>query len=149
MPPLANISNLWNTQSERPQKKTDTIRIHESGDFFSKTYIGKWNSLVKLFPNLVFYYYTKTNILNFSEFNNNSNVVANLSVYKGCLNFGNADYINNLEEKIKNDPMIKFFRCPCKPGEAEKICNGKGKKACNLCKNKIENKLNFCAIHEH
>lgn len=130
-------------------KKTDTIRIHESGDFFSKAYITKWNSLVKLFPNLVFYYYTKTNILNLSEFNSNSNVVANLSVYKGFLNFGGADYINNLEEKFKNDPMINFFRCPCKPGESEKICNGKGKKACNLCKKRIENKFNFCAIHEH
>lgn len=49
------------------EDSVDYVRIHESGDFFAQYYLNMWIEVIKLFPNLKFYFYTKSeNILDFS-----------------------------------------------------------------------------------
>lgn len=35
------------------------VRIHDSGDFYSSEYYSKWDRIMRLFPNVQFYAYTK------------------------------------------------------------------------------------------
>ncbi len=39
--------------------KQSYIRIHDSGDFYSPGYLNRWLSIIKAFPDVVFYAYTK------------------------------------------------------------------------------------------
>jgi hypothetical protein len=45
-------------------KKVTTVRIHESGDFYSQAYFDAWCRIAKARPDLNFYAYTKTWFLN-------------------------------------------------------------------------------------
>ena len=56
-----NFINLMNSEIKR--KKVDFLRIHDSGDFYSKSYIQKWFSIANDNPNVNFYAYTKSFIL--------------------------------------------------------------------------------------
>ncbi len=56
-----NFINLMN--SEIKKKKVDFLRIHDSGDFYSKVYIKKWFTIANDNPNVKFYAYTKSFIL--------------------------------------------------------------------------------------
>lgn len=42
------------------EKKPTHIRIHPSGDFYSKEYFIKWIKIARLFPEVIFYGYTKS-----------------------------------------------------------------------------------------
>jgi hypothetical protein len=44
---------------ELKQKRATIVRLHASGDFYSKAYISKWYSIVNQCPNVSFYAYTK------------------------------------------------------------------------------------------
>lgn len=39
--------------------KANLVRIHDSGDFYSKDYVNKWLEVCKALPNIQFYAYTK------------------------------------------------------------------------------------------
>lgn len=41
------------------QQKQLVIRIHDSGDFYNAEYIGKWFEVMKYYPTVKFYAYTK------------------------------------------------------------------------------------------
>jgi len=41
------------------KRKSEYIRVHESGDFYSESYILKWYSICRRLPNKTFYAYTK------------------------------------------------------------------------------------------
>lgn len=56
-----NFINLMNSEIKR--KKVDFLRIHDSGDFYSKSYIQKWFIIANDNPNVKFYAYTKSFIL--------------------------------------------------------------------------------------
>jgi len=56
-----NFINLMNSEIKR--KKVDFLRIHDSGDFYSKAYIQKWFTIANNNPNVKFYAYTKSFIL--------------------------------------------------------------------------------------
>ena len=43
---------------EIKRKKADYIRIHDSGDYYSKAYLNKWIEIMKALPNVRFYSYT-------------------------------------------------------------------------------------------
>lgn len=45
---------------EIKKKKADAIRIHDSGDFYSKEYLDKWVTIAKDNPKVKFYAYTKS-----------------------------------------------------------------------------------------
>lgn len=40
------------------KKKPDYIRVHDSGDYYSRKYLHKWLDLARLFPEVKFYSYT-------------------------------------------------------------------------------------------
>jgi len=56
-----NFINLMNDEIKK--KKVDFLRIHDSGDFYSKSYIQKWFNIANDNPNVKFYAYTKSFIL--------------------------------------------------------------------------------------
>lgn len=53
----ANVTELLS------KRKNQVTRIHESGDFYSIEYIGKWYRIASNLPNMKFYAYTKRNYL--------------------------------------------------------------------------------------
>lgn len=44
--------------NEIVKKKPDYIRVHDSGDYYSKKYLNKWIDIALLFPEVKFYSYT-------------------------------------------------------------------------------------------
>ncbi len=40
------------------KKKPDYVRVHDSGDYYSKKYLNKWIDIANLFPEVKFYSYT-------------------------------------------------------------------------------------------
>ena len=52
---------LLNTELHKNLKKKHTrVRIHESGDFFSREYLMAWIMVAQTNPNLDFYCYSKS-----------------------------------------------------------------------------------------
>jgi hypothetical protein len=41
-------------------RKVNTVRIHDSGDFYNQEYYDKWCDIASMFPEITFYAYTKT-----------------------------------------------------------------------------------------
>lgn len=41
-------------------RSVNTVRIHDSGDFYSQEYFNKWCEIARLMPHLTFYAYTKS-----------------------------------------------------------------------------------------
>jgi hypothetical protein len=42
------------------KKKPDFIRVHDSGDYYSKAYLNKWLTIAEQNPNVKFYSYTNS-----------------------------------------------------------------------------------------
>lgn len=55
---MTELIKVKNKTAER-QVKQLIIRIHDSGDFYSKEYLEKWLKVINRFPNVKFYAYTK------------------------------------------------------------------------------------------
>jgi len=79
----ARMGNLAASQSEHfvilalaalDQTKADTVRIHDSGDFYSQAYLDSWCDIAKARPNVLFYAYTKSLRLDWSA------IPANLAI---------------------------------------------------------------------
>jgi len=49
------VSKMYN---EIVKKKPDYVRVHDSGDYYSKKYLNKWIDIALLFPEVRFYSYT-------------------------------------------------------------------------------------------
>ena len=49
-----------NMVAELTKKKVDILRVHDSGDYYSKAYIAKWMEIAKRLPDVWFYSYTKS-----------------------------------------------------------------------------------------
>lgn len=45
--------------AELARRKPNYVRIHDSGDYFSAKYASSWFTIMRLFPNVRFYSYTK------------------------------------------------------------------------------------------
>lgn len=41
-------------------RKVNTVRIHDSGDFYNQEYFDKWCAIAAALPHIIFYAYTKT-----------------------------------------------------------------------------------------
>lgn len=44
----------------KKRRTYNTIRVHDSGDFYSQEYLDKWYAIARALPHIVFYAYTKT-----------------------------------------------------------------------------------------
>ena len=75
------------------------IRIHAVGDFFSAEYVQAWREIIKAFPELIFWTYTKTQFESAFDDLDNANIVK--SIVNGKLNFGHCDHIMRTYEELK------------------------------------------------
>jgi hypothetical protein len=56
---LSKTDDFVNKMSlEITKKKPDYVRVHDSGDYYSKKYLNKWINIALLFPEVKFYSYT-------------------------------------------------------------------------------------------
>ena len=119
------LFNLIVKQIKESNRKI--VRLHSSGDFHKQSYIDFWNKIIKQFPDVKFYTYTKVeNILDFSVIEQNKNFNLITSFINGELNYGTPDYILSMKEKYNS------FICPATTNSGVK-CG----RECNYC---VENK---------
>jgi hypothetical protein len=123
--------------------KAQYLRIHASGDFFSEDYARAWVRIMKEWPNVKFWVYTRS-------FTETLNVVPiliqapNLALYLSCdpVNIEVALKVFEAYPDTKNlglaymgnntpDVGIKFIKCPEITG---KVKNEKGVGACSKCR---------------
>lgn len=79
----------------------DKLRIHVTGDFFSRAYLEMWTNIVKDFPATTFWTYTKEENAEtaFDSFPNANIVKSN--VPGAGFNFGHCDYIIAIYKMLK------------------------------------------------
>lgn len=103
---------------EIKKKKVDAIRIHDSGDFYSKEYLEKWVTIAKDNPMIKFYAYTKSIPLFLGkELPENMDIIFSTGSKKdNLINFEthrHAKIFDNVEELEKagyiNASKIDFF----------------------------------------
>ena len=73
----ANFAPLMIADLSR-MRKVNTVRIHDSGDFYSQEYFNKWCEIAKALPHLTFYAYTKSLHLNLTGAPHNFKVTQSL-----------------------------------------------------------------------
>jgi hypothetical protein len=91
---------------EIKKKKADAIRIHDSGDFYSREYLQKWITIANDNPNVNFYAYSKS-LPYFKDITlpNNMDVIFSVGGYKDkTIDFSkdrHAQIFDNIEELHK------------------------------------------------
>ena len=112
----AIVSKLTHTR-----RKSRTVRIHESGEFYSQEYIDKWASIATQLPQFTFYTFTKRlTDFDFSHLMSLPNVVVIDSLMYGKLNYG----------KLSTLDQSKFI-CPSTLGQPV-VCG----QSCKYCQTK-------------
>tara|TARA_R100000329_G_scaffold137934_1_gene119167 strand:- start:667 stop:1410 length:744 start_codon:yes stop_codon:yes gene_type:complete len=119
------------------KKKIKNIRIHSSGDFYSKQYFLMWVQIARMFPNLNLFAYTKADEIDKIETPSNFNIIKSFIKVdnKKYLNYGAFDYVKKLSRASKG--LI------CPPTKGAYLTNTEGKTpnntklkniTCSLCK---------------
>ncbi len=91
------------------------VRVHESGDFFSSDYVQFWVDIALLFPDKIFYTYTKS-IENFDNVPRNFNVLNSwIDTERTIPNYGTLD-------ECKEWMSQGFYVCPASEVKSVK-CN--------------------------
>ena len=127
---LITLESMIYSQLMSTTKKI--VRIHSSGDFFSQAYVDMWTRIVKRFPGIRFYTYTKVdNLLDLASLKacQNFNCVESM-LPDGSINFGSLEYIR---EKAK---QFKAAICPYGISKHAVHC-GKECSACLTKKNVV------------
>ena len=95
----------------RKKRKLDTVRIHESGDFYNQKYFDKWIEISRALPDLTFYAYTKNTKIDISK--RPDNFIMLLSddhkLYKGVWSKFNG--VATVTKK-GGSPSKGYFICP-------------------------------------
>lgn len=111
------------------EKKIKSFRIHSSGDFYNRDYILAWSAIIRRFPGIRFYAYTKATHLDFSPLRKlpNFNLISSIAA-DGGYNYGNQDRIDHLQSQ-------GYFLCPDTVQD-----NGKGfcMSGCTACLTKTK-----------
>lgn len=103
------------------RRTSRTVRIHESGDFYSQEYLDKWTAIAKLSPTFTFYAFTKRmKDFDFSIAKSLPNFIVIDSLQSGKLNYG----------KLSTLDQSKFI-CPSTLGQPV-ICG----QSCKYCQTK-------------
>jgi len=92
--------------------KIQQLRIHVTGDFFSRSYLEMWKRIVKENPAVTFWTYTKETAAEcaFDEFPNANIVKSNIPNIG--YNFGHADYVIAIYRMLK-DLGKSVYICRC------------------------------------
>ena len=90
------------------KKKIKTIRIHSSGDFFSKEYFLMWCNIAKRFKNLKIFTYSKAPQIK------NIKIPSNLNIIDSFITIDNNKYLNygDYESISKMRAKTKGIICP-------------------------------------
>jgi len=85
------------------KKNIKCIRIHSSGDFFSKEYFLMWCNIAKHFEDLKIFTYSKAPQINNLVIPSNLNIIKSLVKVenKTFLNYGSLESMQDLNKKIK------------------------------------------------
>ena len=71
------------------RRSARTVRIHESGEFYSQEYINKWQAIAEALPSFTFYAFTKRiKDFDFSSLKALPNFVVIDSLHFGRINYG-------------------------------------------------------------
>jgi hypothetical protein len=62
----------------RRRRSRNTVRVHDSGDFYSQEYLDSWFTIARTLPHVRFYAYTKSLHLNFAGKPDNFMIVQSL-----------------------------------------------------------------------
>jgi len=85
------------------KSKVKTIRIHESGDFYSQSYVDNWTDIARQLPDIQFYAYTKSIHLDFDARPSNMRIISSVP----CDSLDGIALIVN-----KNIKLPGFVQCP-------------------------------------
>ena len=100
------------------------IRIHAVGDFFSWEYVCMWHDIVRDFPAMWFWTYTKTDYESAFDDLQNGNIVR--SMVDGAYNFGCCRHVMELYDRlVKRGKRVHICRCGI---DDEQHCEG-----CHKC----------------
>ena len=114
---------------EIEKKKIKAIRIHSSGDFFSKEYFLMWCNIANQFKDINIFTYSKTPQIE------NLEIPSNLNIIKSIIRYNNENYLNygTYEDMKKLSKNIKGLLCPITKGQH--LNNDKLKSlTCSICK---------------
>ena len=108
-----------------------TIRIHATGDFFSREYLETWKEIVRKNPGVIFWTYTKEYSAQnaFDEFSNANIVKSN--VLDVGYNYGHCDYIIAVYNML-HDMGKDVYICRCGIDKNQHCTNCA---ACAKCEN--------------
>lgn len=103
----------------------EAVRIHAAGDFDSREYLGMWTRIVKAFPAVTFWTYTKVKEYEaaFDQFDN-ANIVKSVIPGMG-FNFGHCEYIMKAYEKLTGENKSVHI-CKCGIDKNQHCTNCKG-----------------------
>jgi hypothetical protein len=83
------------------------VRVHESGDFYSQSYVNKWAGIARSKPEVIFYAYTKRmNHFDFSEIKSLDNFV----LHNSLLEDNSMNYHKDTDMLAKK--CTNSFTCP-------------------------------------
>ena len=101
--------------------KPKYFRIHASGDFYDQAYANKWLQIVKSFPDITFYAYTKRKRdIDFTALESEPNCIIINSLHFGRINYGTLD-----------KAPANAFICPHQKG-SDVVCG----QSCTWCMSK-------------
>jgi len=115
-----------------------TVRIHATGDFFSRDYLEMWKRIIKANPATVFWTYTKETAAEtaFDELENANIVKSNVPMIESGsetngYNYGHCDYIMALYDFLKSmGKSVYICRCGIDKNQHCTNCT-----ACAKCEN--------------
>lgn len=75
----ANFESLLNNDLKEFKKRSSLIvRLHDSGDFYKQEYLDTWNRVAQNHSDVIFYAYTKSHHLDFSNTPENMKIIQSL-----------------------------------------------------------------------
>lgn len=116
--------------AEIKAKKIEYVRIHATGEFFSRDYAEAWLAIIKECKTTVFWTYTKAyghgfdDVLNEINKQPNANIVE--SIIPGCgMNYGHIDYLIDTYNKLQAAGETPYIcRCGIDPNQHCTNCKG-------------------------
>jgi len=92
------IALIKDTQRKAKKHKPSAVRIHESGDFYSKEYAEAWARIARACPELTFYGYTKAPWMLPEDIPENMNIVESV-MPGGEVNFGSHEKVIKMSKE--------------------------------------------------
>lgn len=92
------VALIKDTQRKAKKNKPRAVRIHESGDFYSKDYAERWAEIARQCPDITFYGYTKAPWNLPEDIPDNMNIVESV-MPGGEVNFGSKEKVIRMSKQ--------------------------------------------------